>query len=142
MVRREEEGGGVYVAGGTLTLTNATVSFNTVQGGNGGYGVDAGGNGGNASGGGVYVAGGTATLTNATLSSNTAVGGLGGGSSDARRQRRQRLRGRAGGERRHGHTDQRFPVLQYSSGRERRSRHLSATATTATAATALGAGWR
>jgi hypothetical protein len=59
-------GGGLYVAGGTVTLANVTLSSNTAAGRNG-----------NAYGGAVYVAGGTVTLTGDTLSSNSAVGGAG-----------------------------------------------------------------
>jgi hypothetical protein len=63
-------GGGLYVAGGTATLTNVTVSSNSAQGGDGSQG-------GFACGGGLYVAGGTVTLTNAAVSSNAAQGGVG-----------------------------------------------------------------
>jgi len=58
-------GGGLYVAGGAVTLTNDTVEFNVVNG----------------SGGGLYVAAGTATLSNDTVESNSANGspGYGGG---------------------------------------------------------------
>ncbi len=76
-------GGGLYVAGGTATLTNATVSSNMAQGGAGYAGAYVGGNGGNGGGGGLYVAAGTVTLTNVTLSSNSAQGGQGAGSSGA-----------------------------------------------------------
>jgi hypothetical protein len=78
-------GGGVYVARGTATLTNSTLSGNLANGGGGGYGsngdINSGGNGGgggSAFGGGVYVAGGTLTLTNDTLSGNSTQGGNGG----------------------------------------------------------------
>ena len=99
-------GGGLYVAGGTATLTNATVSSNRAQGGAGYFGAYAGGKGGNGGGGGLYVAGGTVTLTNVTLSSNTAQGGQGGGSSEAGGNGGNGLGG-AGGERRHGQLNQR-----------------------------------
>jgi hypothetical protein len=75
----------VYVAGGSVTLTNDTFSGNSALGGNGAGGGSRadnsggyGGGGGNASGGGVYMAGGAATLTNDTLSGNSALGGAGG----------------------------------------------------------------
>jgi hypothetical protein len=83
-------GGGLYVAGGTVTLTSATLSANIAEGGQGGRGQPsysaggiggsggAGGHGGNGLGGGLYVAGGAVTLTSATLSANTAQGGQGG----------------------------------------------------------------
>ncbi len=58
--------GGGILNGGTVTLTNSTVSGNTASSGSG-------------SGGGIYNFG-TATLTNSTVSGNTASsGGLGGG---------------------------------------------------------------
>src|SRR5207247_6589272 len=84
-------GGGLYVAGGTLTMINASVSSNTALGG---QGLDGGvytggdfvssvatlhaGDGGNGLGGGLYVQAGTVTLTNATVSANAAQGGQGG----------------------------------------------------------------
>jgi CSLREA domain-containing protein len=73
-------GGGLYVAGGTATLTNDTLDANLAQGGAGGPGGEGGlgGSGGTAAGGGLYVAGGTATLTNDTLDANRARGGAGG----------------------------------------------------------------
>jgi hypothetical protein len=76
------EGGGVYVASGTATLTNAAVSGNAALG----YTFDPFyyGPTGPGEGGGLYVAGGTVTLTNVTVSSNAAQGadkaaGEGGG---------------------------------------------------------------
>ncbi len=77
-------GGGIYVAGGSVTLTNDTLSSNNADGGQGGAGgstgsgLSSGGNGGAGSGGGLYVAAGTLTMTNDTLSSNNAVGGNSG----------------------------------------------------------------
>jgi hypothetical protein len=56
-------GGGLYVAGGTVTLTSDTVEFNKALG----YG------------GGLYVAGGTVTLTSDTVESNQAYNGYGYG---------------------------------------------------------------
>ena len=57
-------GGGIYEAGGTLTLDRVAVSGNEVYGTYGGQGA----------GGGLFVAGGTLTLDHSTLSSNQAVG--------------------------------------------------------------------
>jgi hypothetical protein len=69
-------GGGVYMAGGTVTLDHVTVSGNSAVGG---YGGDYnGGVGGLAAGGGLYVAGGTLTLEQCTVSGNSAIGGQGG----------------------------------------------------------------
>jgi uncharacterized repeat protein (TIGR01451 family) len=85
-------GGGLYVAAGSVTLTNDTLSGNDAQGGNGGRGGDGhtgsssgdnGGSGGAGSGGGLYVAAGSVTLTNDTLSGNDAQGGNGGNGGDA-----------------------------------------------------------
>jgi hypothetical protein len=84
-------GGGVYVAGGTVTLNNSTFVTNSAQGGQGGggfrifiagigyvgYPSAAGGNG---DGGALYVAAGTVTATGDTISGNTAHGGQGGDS--------------------------------------------------------------
>jgi CSLREA domain-containing protein len=68
-------GGGIYNAGGTLTVTNSTISGNS----GGGIYNDAGGMvtvtdstlSGNTSGGGIYNDGGTLTVTNSTLSGNS-----------------------------------------------------------------------
>ncbi len=64
-------GGGVYVAGGTATLTHVTLSANSAVGGSGAIG-------GHGKGGGLYVAGGAVALNSATLSANSAKGGVGG----------------------------------------------------------------
>ncbi|MCZ7648897.1 MAG: hypothetical protein M5U26_27185 [Planctomycetota bacterium] len=76
-------GGGIFNYGGTLTVTNSTISGNTAQGGtgggannNGGLGVDGGD--GAGLGGGVFNRNGTVTLTNATIANNTADDGGGG----------------------------------------------------------------
>jgi hypothetical protein len=84
-------GAGLYVAAGTVTLTNATLGGNNAGGGNGGNGggggatgyggiipAGPGGPGGAGSGGGLYAAAGTVTLNDNTLSSNQAVRGNGG----------------------------------------------------------------
>jgi plastocyanin len=85
-------GGGVFNNGGSVQLTNSTVSSNaTGDGGNGGTGGDAdwegnGGDGGDGGhGGGIHNAGGTVGLTNCTVSANsTGSRGAGGphGSGD------------------------------------------------------------
>jgi hypothetical protein len=67
-------GGGIYLAGGTASITGTTFSFNMAQGGPA-YGT-VGSVGGSAYGGAVYVAAGTVTLSADTLESNTAQGGL------------------------------------------------------------------
>jgi hypothetical protein len=78
-------GGGVYVARGTITVSNSTVSSNVAQGGLGGFGgngVDDGGGqggpGGSGFGGGLYVAAGSATLTGDSVTGNSALAGAGG----------------------------------------------------------------
>jgi hypothetical protein len=86
-------GGGLYLAGGSVTLTNNTLGSNQALGGSGGPGGfdpapftfrgGAGGNGGAGLGGGMYAAGGSVTLTNDTLSSNSAGGGTGGAGGPA-----------------------------------------------------------
>ena len=77
-------GGGLYVAGGTATISNSTFTANTAQGGNGGDGqvkdpnLSAGGTGGDGFGGGLYLAGGTTSLLNVSVTANVAQGGAGG----------------------------------------------------------------
>ncbi|HEY7310781.1 MAG TPA: choice-of-anchor Q domain-containing protein [Gemmataceae bacterium] len=80
-------GGGLYVEGGTVSLSGDTLTGDTAQGGNGGNGggggvkssvIRHGGAGGSGSGGGLYVAAGNVSLSGDTLSSNTARGGTGG----------------------------------------------------------------
>jgi hypothetical protein len=56
----DAQGGGIYVAGGTLALYRSLVAMNTAAGSSGGSG--SGGSGGNAQGGGLYVAAGSITL--------------------------------------------------------------------------------
>jgi CSLREA domain-containing protein len=58
------DGGGIYNNGGTLTVTNSTLSGNTAPLGNGG---------------GIYNNAGTLTVTNSTLSGNPIPNGNGGG---------------------------------------------------------------
>jgi hypothetical protein len=78
-------GGGLFVAGGTVTLTKDRFIANTAQGGQGAFpfwaNEQVGGAGGTGVGGGLDVVGGTVTLTSDTFSSNTAQGGQGGGNS-------------------------------------------------------------
>ena len=57
-------GGGIYNDGGTLSVTNSTLSANSTSGDNGG---------------GIYNNGGPLTVTNSTLAGNSAVIGNGGG---------------------------------------------------------------
>src|SRR5262249_56661553 len=74
----------LYVAAGSVTLTNDTLSANHAQGGNGGNGggggrIGDGGSGGNATGGGLYiVSGSTTTLANTLIAQNTLTAGTGG----------------------------------------------------------------
>ena len=56
-----DEGGGLYVAGGTVTLASDTLASNNAN-----------------QGGGLYVAAGTVTLTNCTVQANAAAGSGGG----------------------------------------------------------------
>jgi hypothetical protein len=70
-------GGGVYIAGGSASISNTTFSSNTAQGGHGGGGFTV-ADGGNGYGGGLYAAGGTVTLRNSTVTNNAAIAGAGG----------------------------------------------------------------
>ena len=67
--------GGALNNGGTLTITNATLTGNSATGG-GGSGAGTGGNGH----GGALINSFSATITNATLTGNSATGGAPGGS--------------------------------------------------------------
>jgi uncharacterized repeat protein (TIGR01451 family) len=86
-------GGGLLVAGGTVTLLNDTFSGNHALGGNGGNGGTCpwggtggnGGNGGSGLGGGLYLAHGSTTLTNTLIAENTVTGGTGGTAGAAAR---------------------------------------------------------
>jgi hypothetical protein len=86
-------GGGLLAGGGggsgqsVVTVTNSTISGNSVRGGNGGNGANAlrpdvggagGGNGGLGDGAGLSLWGGTLDLRNVTVAGNTARGGNGG----------------------------------------------------------------
>jgi len=99
------QGAGIYVAAGSLTISNSSIAMNTAQaggggrGGRGGAGRDgasgtaghptggngrsgrsggAGGEGGQAQGGGIYVAAGSVLIQNTTVTGNRVVGGNGG----------------------------------------------------------------
>jgi hypothetical protein len=77
---RAAQGGGIYVAGGALTLTDSILSNNQAvgaDGANGGLG-QPGGNGEPGIGGGIYVAGGAVEVTSSTLTTNQSIGGRGG----------------------------------------------------------------
>jgi hypothetical protein len=91
-------GGGIYIGGGTVDLSNVVLDLNAAQGGNGAEGGQVetsgrggkpyrvgNGNGGNGLGGGLCIAAGTVTLRNTTVQNNKTTGGLrggGGGASD------------------------------------------------------------
>ncbi len=83
------QGGGLYVAAGTLTLVNDTVAKNSVQGGASGSGGSGGkggsnglgngapgqtGNPGDSDGGGLYINGGSVSFFNSTVALNTQTG--------------------------------------------------------------------
>ncbi len=97
------QGGGIYIAAGTLTLHNDAITGNVAQGGAGGRGGTGGngtaitsfgffievgflsggpggtgGVGGAGAGGALYVAGGSVSITSGTMSGNSAIGGNGG----------------------------------------------------------------
>jgi hypothetical protein len=74
-------GGALYVAGGTLNVSQTTFSYNRALGGTGGWVTGypfIQGAGGNAYGGALYIAAGQVTLTATTLTGNSAIGGAGG----------------------------------------------------------------
>jgi hypothetical protein len=79
------QGGGIYAAGGSLTLkNNSSLLGNQDNGGNGGNGASRGmtgangGNGGNAAGGSLYASATTVAIVSSALSSNVARAGNGG----------------------------------------------------------------
>src|SRR5579872_3554015 len=75
------QGGGVYVAGGALTLDGVTLANNRAIGAaNVGSEIPPGpaSNLGAGAGGGIYVAAGTLTVTNSLFASNQALGAVGG----------------------------------------------------------------
>ncbi len=78
-------GGGIQIAGGSVWMTNCTVSGNIAIGGQGGDNSQndggGGGGGGEGSGAGIFVSNGTLTLVNVTVARNHAIGGLGGAGS-------------------------------------------------------------
>jgi hypothetical protein len=78
-------GGGLFVIGGNVTLTNSAFYGNVARGGGGGQGgtntfqtAGPGGSGGTGQGGGLFIQTTPATLANVTLTANTARGGAGG----------------------------------------------------------------
>jgi hypothetical protein len=80
-------GGGLCVTGGTVAMSDSTVSGNTAQGGAGGNGfaitpvkTTAAGDGGDGLGGGLYASGGTLSFHLVSVSENSAAGGAGGNS--------------------------------------------------------------
>jgi len=95
-VGNNAKGGGIYLAGGTLSLFSDAISGNAALGGVGGAGGagggqgtesapavtggagGSGGQGGSAAGGGIYAASGTVLLHNDVFGSNQAIGGAGG----------------------------------------------------------------
>ncbi len=97
------QGGAIYLAAGSLTLTNDLITGNTAEGGIGGVGGTGGlagtltqegffyfprqlpggaggtgGQGGTGQGGGLFVNGGSVSISGGTISGNNAVGGTGG----------------------------------------------------------------
>lgn len=80
------QGGGLYIGGGTLSLTAANFDKNAAIGGSGGTGGTGnnstsgadGGDAGDAQGGGIYATGAAVTLTASNLTLNQAIGGRGG----------------------------------------------------------------
>jgi hypothetical protein len=79
------QGGGLSVLGGTVSLTNVTVSDNQAVGADGADGTAAGSGPGGAGidgssglGGGIYLGGGSLTLNDDTIGRNVARGGAGG----------------------------------------------------------------
>src|SRR5262249_22181663 len=77
-------GGGLYIGGGTVTISGSTLTANTSQGGAGGngysdkYGSASAGDGGNGLGGGLYAGGGVVSVQTTSVTKNTAQGGAGG----------------------------------------------------------------
>lgn len=78
------QGGGLYVAGGNVTLSADQLTSNQASGKSGGHPFPGatdggwGGTGGSGFGGALYISGGSVTLSNDTLSGGSAVGGDGG----------------------------------------------------------------
>jgi hypothetical protein len=78
-----QNGGGLYMAGGVLSITNCLLEANQVTGfpgrsGSPSFGYQDGDPGGPASGGALYVASGSVSIAGSTFSSNQATGGKGG----------------------------------------------------------------
>ena len=72
-------GGAVFNDGGTLVITNSTLSGNTAQGGNAGAGTEAAMNGqaGQGMGGGLFARNGSVTINHATFNNNAVTAGTG-----------------------------------------------------------------
>src|SRR5262249_42994796 len=86
------QGGGIFTAASTLTISDSVLSGHRAVGGNGAPGAPgmppngpggAGNSGGTGLGGGILVAGGAVTIISSTLSANQAIGGMGGVGGDA-----------------------------------------------------------
>ena len=87
-------GGGIFVAGGTLVLSNDLFESNQAIGGAGAF-VDRGpGVPGFGDGGGVDVGGGSLILNDDVFKSNQAIGGIAIGAAPAARRRGRRIRER------------------------------------------------
>src|SRR5262249_53508568 len=75
------EGGGIYSAGGSLTITASVIANNTAQGGNGAGDptktTTPGAPGGAARGGGIFIFGGVRTVSDSQVAGNAATGGAG-----------------------------------------------------------------
>jgi hypothetical protein len=74
-------GGGLYVGGGTVTISNSTFDSNDARGGDGGDSTpegSGGGDGGQALGGALYASTASLSLHNSAITGNDANGGAGG----------------------------------------------------------------
>ncbi|MBC7821505.1 MAG: CSLREA domain-containing protein, partial [Planctomycetaceae bacterium] len=68
-------GGGIFNDGGTVTITNSTLSSNMAQGGTGGTGGNVAATAGSGLGGGLFNLNGSVTIRNTTIAGNTADSG-------------------------------------------------------------------
>ncbi len=71
----------IWISGGTVTLSNLTISDGYAKGGNGGNGGPRAGAGGAGLGGALFVNTGVVTLSNIIFQDNQAIGGNGGGTN-------------------------------------------------------------
>jgi hypothetical protein len=78
-----QDGGGVYIAGGTATITHCVMTGNTANGSLGGDGAAG-------AGGGVYVASGNVSIASSMVTANQANGSQGGPGYERRCRRRRR----------------------------------------------------